>query len=143
MQSQSRNWRLTETEPLLSRGLGSTYEKEWPFVWEEFCHDLLSLATQGDDYFPHLRIRVSLNILSCACELAIARDILRLRSRHRCSQTQMQLNNDPWRTQDRVFASTGRIVDVTVGQLFDRFLVHKKERNNYCLPIMVDFIVQR
>lgn len=55
----------------------------------------------------------------------------------------MQLNNDPWRTQDRVFASVGRIVDVIVGQLFDRFLVHKKERNNYCLRIVVAFIVQR
>lgn len=34
----------------------------------------------------------------------------------------------------------GRMADVTVALLFDRFLFHKEKRNNYCLPTEADLI---
>lgn len=37
----------------------------------------------------------------------------------------------------------GRMADVTIARLLDRFLAHKEKRNNYCLPTEADFIFQR
>lgn len=68
-----------------SKSLGAAHEEERAFVLEKLCRDLQNPVAEGDDHFAHLGVRASLNILSCACELETAGDILSLRGRHRCS----------------------------------------------------------